>query len=57
MKKIVKNEGFGGLFVGLIPRLLKVAPACAIMIGSYESFKLYFSHLNEQNGIEIGKFA
>ena len=27
---------------GLLPRLMKVAPACAIMISTYEFFKNYF---------------
>jgi len=37
--KIVSEEGFLALFNGLVPRLAKVAPACAIMISSYEFFK------------------
>lgn len=41
--KIAKNEGWSGLTRGIIPRMSKVAPACAIMIGSYEIGKLYFN--------------
>eukprot|EP00040_Diaphanoeca_grandis_P021812 m.116474 g.116474 ORF g.116474 m.116474 type:complete len:339 (+) comp28507_c1_seq1:382-1398(+) len=41
-RDIVRNRGYGGLFVGLIPRVLKVAPACAIMISTYEFAKEYF---------------
>lgn len=33
---IIKAEGPQALFAGLAPRLLKVAPACAIMISCYE---------------------
>lgn len=44
MKDIIKYEGFGALYVGLLPRLLKIAPSCAIMISSYELGKKFFSH-------------
>lgn len=33
---IFKEEGAAGLIKGWIPRCLKVAPACAIMVSSYE---------------------
>lgn len=46
LSEIVKNEGFGALYVGAIPRILKIAPACAIMITSYETGKKVFSRLN-----------
>lgn len=42
ISQIYKNEGFGALYVGLIPRCLKIAPACAIMISSYEMTKKFF---------------
>lgn len=45
---IFKQEGFSGLFRGWIPRTLKVAPACAIMISSYEVGKKTFRSLNER---------
>lgn len=46
LASIAKNEGFGALYVGALPRILKVAPACAIMITSYETGKKVFSRLN-----------
>ncbi|CCH59605.1 hypothetical protein TBLA_0B07890 [Henningerozyma blattae CBS 6284] len=36
---IKKTEGFSALFTGLVPRLLKIAPSCAIMISTYEVSK------------------
>ncbi|CCG80718.1 putative Mitochondrial carrier protein [Taphrina deformans PYCC 5710] len=36
MKTIHAEEGLKGLWRGTIPRCLKVSPACAIMISSYE---------------------
>ncbi|NXQ85910.1 S2540 protein, partial [Nyctibius grandis] len=48
MRKIVTKNGITGLFAGMIPRLFKVAPACAIMISTYEYGKSFFSHLNEK---------
>ncbi|OAQ76495.1 mitochondrial carrier protein [Purpureocillium lilacinum] len=45
---IFKTEGLAGLWRGWIPRTLKVAPACAIMISSYEVGKRAFRGVNER---------
>lgn len=45
---IFSTEGVSGLFRGWIPRTLKVAPACAIMISSYEVGKRVFRGYNER---------
>ncbi|NWT13831.1 S2540 protein, partial [Vireo altiloquus] len=47
MRRILTRNGITGLYAGIIPRLIKVAPACAIMISTYEYGKSFFSHLNE----------
>ena len=41
-KHIVTNDGPRALLSGFGPRLLKVIPACAIMMSSYEFTKRYF---------------
>jgi len=42
LRTIWRAEGIAGLTSGLSPRIFKVAPACAIMIGSYEFCKAFF---------------
>jgi len=39
LRRVLAEEGAAGLFKGIVPRLAKVAPACAIMISSYELYK------------------
>ena len=43
MKHIIQTEGMEGLWRGNIARMFKVAPACAIMIASYEYGKTTLS--------------
>ena len=45
---IYRNEGAAGLFKGWAARCLKVAPACAIMISSYEIGKKMASTVNDR---------
>lgn len=42
VQSITREEGMRGLFRGLLPRVAKVAPSCAIMISSYEFFKTLY---------------
>uniref|UniRef100_A0A1B0GMQ7 Mitochondrial carrier protein n=1 Tax=Phlebotomus papatasi TaxID=29031 RepID=A0A1B0GMQ7_PHLPP len=44
--KIYQLHGIRGLFAGIIPRLVKVAPACAIMLSSFEYGKAFFHKYN-----------
>lgn len=46
MRNIYVRNGVKGLFAGLTPRLVKVAPACAIMIASFEYGKNFFYNYN-----------
>lgn len=45
---IYKEEGMAGLFKGWAARCMKVAPACAIMISSYELGKKWAKAQNEK---------
>ncbi|KAI4146163.1 MAG: hypothetical protein L6R39_003554 [Caloplaca ligustica] len=49
---IWKEEGAAGLFRGWAARCLKVAPACAIMISSYEIGKKMAKNMNERRASE-----
>lgn len=48
---IYQHEGLTGLFKGWGARCLKVAPACAIMISSYEIGKRMATTVNEKKGL------
>lgn len=45
LRAIWRAEGATGLMSGVVPRVGKVAPACAIMIGSYELGKHIFREI------------
>lgn len=45
---IFREEGMAGLFRGWVARCLKVAPACAIMISTYEMGKKMARDVNER---------
>lgn len=49
---IYRKEGVGALYAGFGPRVMKIAPACAIMISSYEIGKKFFKNgnLNSRDG-------
>ncbi|KAF3004969.1 hypothetical protein E8E13_008041 [Curvularia kusanoi] len=49
---IYKEQGMSGLFKGWSARALKIAPACAIMISSYELGKKVFNDANERKQLE-----
>lgn len=46
---IYRNEGAGALYSGFGPRVMKIAPSCAIMISSYEIGKKIFKNGNVMN--------
>lgn len=51
---IFQTEGLPGLFRGWAARCLKVAPACAIMISSYEIGKKMARNVNERRDGVVG---
>ncbi|KAI9258215.1 mitochondrial carrier domain-containing protein [Phascolomyces articulosus] len=48
IRKTRMEEGYRGFFRGVVPRVVKVAPSCAIMISSYELGKRFFADRREQ---------
>nr|NP_608327.2 tyler, isoform B [Drosophila melanogaster]AAN09509.1 tyler, isoform B [Drosophila melanogaster]AFH97158.1 FI19922p1 [Drosophila melanogaster] len=46
MRQIYRLQGVRGLYVGVMPRMLRVVPACAIMISTFEYSKSFFFHYN-----------
>lgn len=50
MKQIVEKEGSAGLFRGLSPRVAKVAPACGIMIASFEFIGRWLQERSNHRG-------
>lgn len=38
---VIRSEGWGALFAGVVPRCAKVAPACGLMIACYEGVGRY----------------
>ncbi|KAL8605806.1 hypothetical protein ACOMHN_066526 [Nucella lapillus] len=46
IRKLYVSNGIRALYAGLVPRIVKVAPACAIMISTYEYFKTFFYNRN-----------
>lgn len=48
VQKIVAKHGVSGLYAGLVPRCVKIAPACAIMITSYEACRGHFAEHNRR---------
>jgi len=41
LQTIIREEGYRGLLTGWTPRVAEIAPACAIMISTYEMAKSY----------------
>ncbi|XP_042163295.1 solute carrier family 25 member 39-like [Oncorhynchus tshawytscha] len=46
MRGIWAESGYRGLFAGFLPRVIKVVPACAVMISTYEFGKIFFQKIN-----------
>ncbi|XP_076332128.1 mitochondrial glutathione transporter SLC25A40-like [Tachypleus tridentatus] len=53
LRNLYCQRGFKALFAGIVPRVVKIAPACAIMISIYEFGKSFFrQHNNVHHGVQ-----
>lgn len=48
IRQICQQNGASGLFTGVVPRVAKVAPACAIMVATFEYGKGFFERYNAE---------
>ncbi|XP_023159728.1 solute carrier family 25 member 40 [Drosophila hydei] len=46
LSQIYHKQGIRGLYIGVVPRMLRVVPACAIMISAFEYSKSFFFRYN-----------
>ncbi|CAL1695958.1 unnamed protein product [Somion occarium] len=46
---IIRTEGISALYAGLLPRIVKIAPACGIMIACYEGVGHFLTRSNEDD--------
>jgi solute carrier family 25 protein 39/40 len=52
MLKVIRTEGVSALFAGNMPRMAKIAPACGIMIASYEVRGLFNVYLDSAHTVK-----
>lgn len=48
LRQIWQQNGISGIFTGVVPRVAKVAPACAIMVATFEYGKGFFERYNAE---------
>ncbi|GFR19836.1 solute carrier family 25 member 40 [Trichonephila clavata] len=46
LRNLYQINGYKALFAGIVPRTVKIAPSCAIMISTYEYGKQFFQNYN-----------
>lgn len=46
LRNLYQINGYKALFAGIVPRTVKIAPSCAIMISTYEYGKQFFQSYN-----------
>jgi len=55
--KLWAEQGAKSLFTGIVPRLAKITPACAVMISTYEYGKKYFRRKNMKKEKKLDSYS
>lgn len=53
LSNIYRENGVRGMFAGIVPRLIKIVPACAVMITSFEYGRTFFFQYNVDKFVSI----
>lgn len=44
VKKVVQNEGWMGMYSGLLPQALRSLPVCAVSFAAYDQLRTWWLH-------------
>ncbi|PSR72378.1 hypothetical protein PHLCEN_2v11721 [Hermanssonia centrifuga] len=49
LREVLRTEGVSALYTGVVPRIVKIAPACGIMIACFEGVGRFLSRKDDMN--------